>query len=640
MIILSCNNITKSFGIDVILKDISFSINTGDKIGLVGINGAGKSTLFKILTGQLAYDDGNLYLGKSKVIGHLEQSDQLDEQNTILAEGLSVFTYLIDMENHLRSLELEIASLGDDPSQSTLLEKTMSQYATLLDDFNRENGYGFRSTVRGVLRGLGFTEDEFEQPIYQLSGGQKTRAALAKLLLSKPDILLLDEPTNHLDIGAVEWLEGFLRDYDGTLLMISHDRYFLDQLVNRVFEIEHQGLKTYTGNYSTFTKKKAQEQEQQHRVYQAHLEEVSRQKDIVRRFRQHGTEKLAKRAHSREKQLEKIEEVEKPQAFQKRAKMRFETQIKSGNDVLTVENLCKSFDEHLLFENLTFDLYRGEKVALIGPNGVGKTTLFKILTEETVPSAGDFKLGHQVHIGYYDQEQRNLHLDKIVIDEIWDEHKKLDQTEVRTLLGSFLFHGDDVFKPVDTLSGGERSRISLLKLILSKSNFLLLDEPTNHLDIDSKEVLEESLVDYDGTVFAISHDRYFLNRVATKVIELSTNGIEVFHGNYDYYIEKKKEQLLMAEPATYQEQTKTHLKDVRRKERDERNRLKQETQQREKIETDILELEERLNALESLMCQEDIYTDPQKSREVHQETLTTKQSLEKLYEEWENSVDN
>ncbi|AKL93858.1 drug resistance ABC transport system ATP-binding protein [Clostridium aceticum] len=635
MIVLSCNNISKSFGVDLIIKNITFSINKGEKVALVGMNGAGKSTLFKILCQQLSYDDGELYVAKSTRIGYLEQNNILNLSHTIYDEVISVFSDLVKMEEKLRDLEYNIAELGKNPNSSKALETSMQEYATMLDTFNQKNGYGFRSEVRGVLRGLGFTEEEFHQPILHLSGGQKTRVSLAKLLLSKPDLLMLDEPTNHLDIEAVEWLEGFLKDYNGTILIISHDRYFLNQLVNRVMEIENHQLESYHGNYTEFTKKKQVIREQQLKEYVEQQKEITRQKDIIRRLHQHGTEKLANRAKSKEKQFAKIEEISPPPSQQGKAKMQFQAAVKSGNDILSIEGLGKSFDDTALFQNISFDIYRGERVALIGANGVGKSTLFKIILNKLQATAGDFRLGHNVYIGYYDQEQEGLNPDKTIIDEVWDEHTYMDQTEVRTLLGSFLFKGEDVFKTVSTLSGGEKARLSLLKLILSKANLLLLDEPTNHLDIDSKEVLEEALLQYDGTIFVISHDRYFLNRVATKIVDLNCDSAETFLGNYDYYVEKKKGQFFEEEDVPTK--TKTQLKEERRKEKEERDRARQLSKKREKIEEEIMTLEEKLSQLEALMCQEEVYSNPDKSKEIHQETVKVKEKISELYELWEMS---
>lgn len=638
MIILSCNNLTKYFGVDIILEKITFSLQAGERVGLVGVNGAGKSTLFKILTGQLPYDTGDLFIAKTTSVGYLEQSGGYTEGNTILDEALTVYTWLIEMENSLRRMELEIADLSDS-NNAQALEELMNQYSTLLEKFDRNNGYGFRSTVRGVLKGLGFQELDFQQPVAQLSGGEKTRLSLAKLLLSKPDILLLDEPTNHLDIEAVEWLEGFLRDYSGTVLLISHDRYFLDQLVTRVLEIERHQLISYNGNYSEFVQRKRIMQEQQLREYQNNQREIERQKDIIRRLRQHGTEKLINRAKSREKQLSKLEIVESPQHMQKKAKISFHSQNRSGNDVLQVEALGKNFSDFQLFENVSFDLYRGERAALIGPNGIGKSTLFKMLLEETDISFGTVQIGHNVEIGYYDQEQRNLNPDNTIINEIWEDYPLMKETEVRTLLGSFLFHDEEVFKSIASLSGGEKARLSLLKLILSKSNLLLLDEPTNHLDILAKEVLEEALLNYDGTILVISHDRYFLNRISSKIIELGKEGSDIYLGNYDYYYAKKKELEESLDEMPAEEKTKTQQKEDRRREKEEKNRLRERKAHRDRLEASIMQLEEELTRLQEDLCKEEIYANPDKSKEVNQEITTLQIEIENLYAEWESAID-
>lgn len=640
MIILSCNQLTKYFGIDLILKEITFSIQKGEKVGLVGVNGAGKSTLFKILCKALSYDEGELFLAKNTTLGYLEQTNVHQAGRNIYEEALSTFAHLLEMEATLRNMEQEISRLATAATPDPKMDQLMEEYAHLTETFEKNHGYSFRSEVKGVLRGLGFQEEDFVQPVDQLSGGEKTRLSLAKLLLSKPDILLLDEPTNHLDIEAVEWLEGFLKDYGGTLLMISHDRYFLDQIVTRILEIENHQLTSYSGNFSAYIEKKKVSQEQQLRAFQNQQREIERQEDIIRRLRQHGTEKLMNRAKSREKQLEKIERLSIPQMFQKRVKISFETSVKSGNDVLLLENVGKAFGDKQLFTDVSFPIYRGEKVALIGPNGIGKSTLFKMILGETPLTQGEIRLGHQVIPAYYDQEQRNLRGDKLVIDEIWDDHPLKNETEIRTLLGSFLFQDEEVFKPVSALSGGEKARLSLLKLILSKANFILLDEPTNHLDIYSKEVLEEALIDYDGTLLVISHDRYFINRVATKVISLSSTGTEVYLGNYDYYLYKKKEQALSLEAPPVEEKTKTQLKDEKRREREERNKQRELVKRREQLEQEIMEVEEELSKLELLMCDEAVYSNPEKSKEVQQQTMANKARLEKLYETWENLIDS
>ena len=637
MIVLSCHLLSKSYGIQDILKDITFSINHGDKVGLIGANGAGKTTLFKILTGELKPDSGNIFVSKSTEIGYLKQNHTFDLTNTIYEDTEYVFSSLIEMEKNIKNLENEIADLGIKDPNSRLLEAKMEEYSTILETFNNLNGYGFRSEVRGVLRGLGFTEENYSQPIGHLSGGQKTRVALAKLLLSKPDILLLDEPTNHLDISSVEWLEGFLKDYSGTVLIISHDRYFLNQIVNKIMEIENMGLLSFTGNYSQFMKKKEQLLEQRAREYEALESEISRQKDIIRRLKQHGTEKLIKRAQSREKQLEKLENnVQTPISQKKAVNLSFSSVSQSGRDVLNVDNLSKSFEGNNLFDNISFTLYRGEKVGLIGPNGIGKSTLFKMLTNEVDCTSESISFGHQVTTSLYDQELNNLNPDNTVLDEIWNEYRKLDQTEIRTLLGAFLFPGDDVFKQIKSLSGGEKARLSLLKLILSNSNLLLLDEPTNHLDISSKEVLENALIDYDGTIFVISHDRYFLDRVTTKIIELTPNNCEEFLGNYSYYIEKKREQeLLNNSTLSTESKTKTQIKEDRKREKEEKAKIRQLQKRKEDIEDEISRLETELEELKSIMCEEEVYSNPDKSKEAHEKFQQLQEKIDNLYEEWQ-----
>lgn len=638
MIILSCNNLSKSFGIDVILDHISFSVNQGDKVGIVGANGAGKTTLFRILTGQYPHDAGDIYLSKNLSIGYLEQTSTLKQENTIFEEVLQVFQELITMEENLRAMEQDIARVSEQ-TDSDILNQRMEAYAHLSDEFQNRNGYGYRSELRGVLKGLGFRDEEFNQPIYQLSGGQKTRLNLAKLLLKQPDILMLDEPTNHLDIEATEWLEGFLKTYKGTILIISHDRYFLDEIVEKVFEMENTALTIYQGNYSAYVEKKKILFEQQLKEYENQQKEMSRQEEIIRRFKQHGTEKLAKRAKSREKRLEHVEAIDRPLWYNKRTKIRFETQVKSGDDVLKVENLSKSFEDNLLFQNVDFEVYRGDKIGLIGPNGIGKSTLLKILLGKLNYDSGTFKVGHHVNLGYYDQEQSDLNLSNSIIDEIWQENIRFTQTEVRTLLGSFLFSSEEVFKILSTLSGGEKSRVALLKLVLSKANFLLMDEPTNHLDIASKEVLEDALLGYDGTLLVISHDRYFLNKVTNKILELSHDGIHQYLGNYRYYQEKKWELQNPVEDESETGKTKTQMKDEKKKEREKREETKKRKQEQVSIEVSIAAIEERIADLEALMCQEDIYSNPQRSREIHDEASLLKAELEALYCKWEEYIE-
>lgn len=637
MIVLSCNNLYKSFGIDSILENICFTVNEGDKIGIIGINGTGKTTLMKIISGEYGYDEGDIYTSKDCEIGYLQQNTNFLSNNTILEEVLTVFKPLIDMENYLRELEHKIAEEGS-KNNSPILEKLMNDYSHVLEDFASKNGYGYKSEAKGVLKGLGFKDDDMDKPINILSGGEKTRVLLGKLLLKKPTLLLLDEPTNHLDSEAIEWLEFFLKQYKGTVMLISHDRYFLDQVVDRVFEIHNKKLKSYNGNYSKFIELSKVEKELELKKFEDQQKDLKRQEESIERLKAYGREKHLKRARSKEKALDKIDVLDKPEAYRKKAKIQFNPSISSGNDVLHVEDLSMAYDERILFKGVNFDIYRGEKVALIGPNGIGKSTLFKIVMKELTPICGDFKLGTNVNVSYFHQEQKTLNLDNTIIDEIWDSNEKLTQTEIRNMLGSLLFEDEEVFKKISTLSGGERARIAILKLILSKANFLLLDEPTNHLDIDSKEVLEEALENYTGTIFTISHDRYFLNTVVDKILVLGENGITEYLGNYDYYINKKRESEEMSAIVEIEEKTKTQLKEEKRKEKEQREKEKKNKYKIKNIEQEIEELETKIEELDNLLCQEEVYSNPDKSKEVSQEKITFEDKLSSLYETWEELV--
>lgn len=637
MIVLSCNNLYKSFGIDSILENICFTVNEGDKIGIIGINGTGKTTLMKIISGEYGYDEGDIYTSKDCEIGYLQQNTNFLSNNTILEEVLTVFKPLIDMENYLRELEHKIAEEGS-KDNSPILEKLMNDYSHVLEDFASKNGYGYKSEAKGVLKGLGFKDDDMDKPINILSGGEKTRVLLGKLLLKKPTLLLLDEPTNHLDSEAIEWLEFFLKQYKGTVMLISHDRYFLDQVVDRVFEIHNKKLKSYNGNYSKFIELSKVEKELELKKFEDQQKDLKRQEESIERLKVYGREKHLKRARSKEKALDKIDVLDKPEAYRKKAKIQFNPSISSGNDVLHVEDLSMAYDERILFKGVNFDIYRGEKVALIGPNGIGKSTLFKIVMNELTPICGDFKLGTNVNVSYFHQEQKTLNLDNTIIDEIWDSNEKLTQTEIRNMLGSLLFEHEEVFKKISTLSGGERARIAILKLILSKANFLLLDEPTNHLDIDSKEVLEEALENYTGTIFTISHDRYFLNTVVDKILVLGENGITEYLGNYDYYINKKRESEEMSAIVEIEEKTKTQLKEEKRKEKEQREKEKKNKYKIKNIEQEIEELETKIEELDNLLCQEEVYSNPDKSKEVSQEKITFEDKLSSLYETWEELV--
>ena len=637
MIVLSCNNLYKSFGIDSILENICFTVNEGDKIGIIGINGTGKTTLMKIISGEYGYDEGDIYTSKDCEIGYLQQNTNFLSNNTILEEVLEIFKPLIDMENYLRELEHRIAEEGS-KNNSPILEKLMNDYSHTLEDFASKNGYGYKSEAKGVLKGLGFKDEDMNKPINILSGGEKTRVLLGKLLLKKPTLLLLDEPTNHLDSEAIEWLEFFLKQYKGTVMLISHDRYFLDQVVDRVFEIHNKKLKTYNGNYSKFIELSKIEKELELKRYEDQQKDLKKQEESIERLKAYGREKHLKRARSKEKALEKIDVLDKPESYRKKAKIQFNPSISSGNDVLHVNDLSMAYDERVLFKGVNFDIYRGEKVALIGPNGIGKSTLFKIIMKELTPICGDFKLGTNVNVSYFHQEQKTLNLDNTIIDEIWDSNEKLTQTEIRNMLGSLLFEDEEVFKKISTLSGGERARIAILKLILSKANFLLLDEPTNHLDIDSKEVLEEALENYTGTIFTISHDRYFLNTVVDKILVLSENGITEYLGNYDYYINKKREAEEMSVVVEVEEKTKTQLKEEKRREKEQREKEKKNRYKIKNIEQEIEEIESKIEELDYLLCQEEVYSNPDKSKEVSLEKTNYEEKLSSLYETWEELV--
>lgn len=634
MIVLSCNNLNKSFGIDTVLENISFTVNEGDKVGIIGVNGTGKTTLFKVLSGIYGYDSGDIYLGKGVEIGYLEQNTNFQSDKTIYEEVLEVFSDLMEMEKYIRNLEIKISEESSNP-HSKELDKLMNEYSHKLELFSELNGYGYKSEVKGILKGLGFSDEDMQTPINILSGGEKTRVLLSKLLLKNPSLLLLDEPTNHLDSDAIEWLEVFLKQYKGTVIIISHDRYFLDQVVNRVFEIHNKRLKTYNGNYSKFIELSKVEKELEVKKYEDQQKEIKKQEESIERLKAYGREKHLKRARSKEKMLDKVDVLDKPDVFRKKASIQFNPAVSSGNDVLEVKDLSMGYGERILFKDINFNIYRGEKVALIGANGIGKSTLFKIIMNEIVPLTGNTKLGTNVHVDYFHQEQKTLNLDNTIIDEIWNDHPNLNQTTLRNMLGSFLFEDEEVFKKISTLSGGERARVAILKLILSNSNFLLLDEPTNHLDIDSKEVLEEALLNYTGTLFTISHDRYFLNTVVDKILVLDSEGITEYLGNYNYYMEKKKQALEMNTVETVEEKTKTQLKDEKRKEREQREIEKKARVRRQNIEKKIEEIEAKIEELDLLMCQEDVYSNPEKSKEVSQNKSNLEENLNNLYEEWE-----
>lgn len=631
MIVLSCTNIWKSYVVEDVLKDISFSIEDKDKIGLIGLNGSGKTTLFNILTGEIERDKGDIYIQKNLKIGYLKQHVEFNSQETVFNECLKVFDPLIEMEKELRCLEEKMSSIsikGDEKK----LQLIMKEYSQKLEEFNDKNGYGYKSEINGVLKGLGFNDEDMKKNIDVLSGGQKARLSLAKLLLEKPDLLLLDEPTNHLDIEAIRWLEGFLKDYKGAAIIISHDRYFLDNIVNKIFNLENHTIKVYNTNYTGFMKQRKMEMEIMKRKYENQQKEIKRQEEIIKRFLNYGGKRYIKQAQSRQKLLEKMKTTEKPLQESKKFKLAFTPKIISGKQVLQVENLGKRFGDFKLLEGINFNIYRGEKVGLIGPNGVGKTTLFKMILKKIPHDEGNIFLGHGVNIGYFDQEQKNLNLNKTVIDEIWDDNPNLDHFTIRKLLGRFLFIGDDIFKLVEELSGGERNRLSLLKMMLSNSNFLLMDEPTNHLDIDSKEVLEEALIDYEGTLLVISHDRYFLNRVVNKILELTEEGIKEYLGNYDYYLEKKNE--VIVEDEEENTKTKTQIKQERRKEKELLIKKKKRKKEIQQLEETISKYEEKINKLDNELCNPSLYDDHKRILELNKEREQLKLDLDKLYDKW------
>lgn len=630
MSVLSCNNVTKTYIVDTVLDRINFRVEENDKIGVIGLNGSGKTTLFNILSGEIQKDSGEIYIQKDLKIGYLKQHVNIDSEKNVFEECLEIFKDLIHMEKDLRNLEEEI-SKESSIENSPKLHKLMDRYGKLSEKFTQLNGYGYNSEIRGVLLGLGFLEEDFEKEVNLLSGGQKSRLGLAKLLLQKPDILLLDEPTNHLDINAISWLEKFLSDYKGASLIISHDRYFLDNVVNKIFYIENQNLHIYNTNYTEFMKQRKKDLEVYKKHFQQQQTEIKRQKEIIERFKAYGGERYNRLARSRQKILDKMDVMEKKTEDSK-TRIRFEPKIKSGQDVLEVNNISKNFGDLTLLEDINFDIYKGEKVGLIGPNGIGKTTLFKIILGELEYDNGEINLGHNVFPAYFDQEMESLNLDKTIIDEIWDENPKLNHTQIRTLLSQFLFVGDDIFKEISLLSGGEKARINLLKLMLSKANFLLMDEPTNHLDIDSKEVLEDAVIDYNGTLFVISHDRYFLNRVCTKILELTKEGIKEYLGNYNYYLEKKNEVLFLEDEEP--KKTKTQLKEEKRREKEKLKEQKQRRKEIEKLEDKISEIENDIEEIDLLLCQKDIYEDTDKVLQLGEKRQFLQEELDKIYDKW------
>ncbi|CUO88023.1 ABC-F family ATP-binding cassette domain-containing protein [Clostridium baratii] len=636
MIVLSCRNIKKSYGIQDVLKDVTLSVNEGDKVGIIGPNGEGKSTLFKILSKNITPDDGDMFIDKNKTIGYLSQHLSLQSENTIYEEVSSVFQHLINLENKIKDLEIKMKEPYDEANAS-YHEKLIKDYTTSQELYENRGGYTYRGNISKVLKGLGFLEDDFNKVITTLSGGQKTRIALCKLLLQNPDILLLDEPTNHLDLEAIEWLEEFLKSYKGTLLVISHDRFFLDAVTNRTFQVINGHVNCYNAPYTKYLELKEKDYEAKLKAYNLQQAEIQRQEEIIQKFRSFNREKSIRRAESREKALEKMERLDAPDKEKGASKIQFETAVKSGYDVLHIENLSKSFEDKNLFNNISFDLKRGEKIALIGDNGRGKTTLLNIIMGKLKADSGKTILGTNVNVGYYDQEQSDLDQNKTILDEVWDAFPDLTTTKIRTALGSFLFTGDDVFKEIKNLSGGEKCRINILKLMLSQSNFLLLDEPTNHLDIPSREALENAILNYDGSMLIVSHDRYFLNKVINKIVELKETGMDEYLGNYNYYMEKKQNPSRFE---VYEEvsngKTKTQVKEEKKKVKLAQKEIRIKKTRLREVESSIAENEALLEKLNNDLCLEEIYSNPKEAERVNKEISNTEITIESLYEEWES----
>ena len=637
--ILACHGIQKAFGEHLIVKDGSFHIEDHEKAALVGPNGAGKSTLLKMIVGELAPDDGNVILTKGKTLGYLAQHQEMQSGNTIYEEVRTAKADIIAMERRIREIEMELKHLSGDA-----LNERLETYNRLTATFERENGYAYESEITGVLKGLGFAENDFTKPVDTLSGGQKTRVSLGKLLLTKPDILLLDEPTNHLDLNSIAWLETYLLNYQGAVLIVSHDRYFLNKVVTKVLEIELGELRTYMGNYSDYAAKKQQLRDIRLKEYLNQQQEIKHQEAVIEKLRSFNREKSIKRAESREKMLEKMQTIEKPMEVNTDIHLKLEPSCVSGNDVLIVEHLSKAFPGQELFTDINIEIKRGEHVAVIGDNGTGKTTLLKILNRIVSADAGTFTLGSNVKIGYYDQEHHVLHMEKTIFDEISDDYPALTNTEIRNVLAAFLFTGDDVFKQISSLSGGERGRVSLAKLMLSEANFLILDEPTNHLDIASKEILENALNDYTGTVLYVSHDRYFINQTATRILDLVNHTFVNYIGNYDYYLEKKEE-LTTAYAGTFSstssdadsasDKTVSESKLSWQEQKEAQARLRKRQNELKKTEERISELEDRDGEIDALMVQEETFTNSVKCQELAKEKAAIAEELEELYEKWE-----
>ena len=638
--ILSCQNISKAFVENQVLKNVSFHIEDHEKAAIVGINGAGKTTLLRIIVGEMTPDDGQVVLAKDKTLGYLAQNSTVDTSHTIYEELLSVKADLLRLEEKIRECENDMKHADGDA-----LEDLMKQYTSLTHAFETGGGYLYRSELVGVLKGLGFTEDEFSKPVATLSGGQKTRVALGRLLLQNPDLIILDEPTNHLDMTSIAWLETYLLNYKGAVLIVSHDRYFLDRIAGKVIEIDQSKATTFMGNYSDYAVKKEQLRVAAWNAYMNQQRDIKHQEEVIEKLKSFNREKSIKRAESREKMLDKIEVIEKPSEVRTDMKLTLTPRILSGNDVLTVEHLSKSFDSHKLFTDVNFEIKRGEHVAIIGDNGSGKTTLLKILNGLVPADQGTFRLGSNVEIGYYDQEHHVLHSEKTLFEEISDDYPYLNNTQIRNVLAAFLFTGEDVFKRISDLSGGERGRVSLAKLVLSNANFLILDEPTNHLDIMSKEILEDALNGYEGTILYVSHDRYFINRTAHRILDLTEGQFISYVGNYDYYLEKhdtvmaaieaNAPQNADADSAVAAKAAESEVKLDWKAQKEEQARLRKKENYLKKCEEKIAELEARISEIDTEMSDPTIGTQVAKLQELSKEQTSCQEQLEKLYEQWE-----
>ncbi len=632
--ILACQNISKSFGTDEIIKNASFHIEENEKAAIVGINGAGKSTLLKIIMQEIDADEGTVTVAKGKTIGYLAQHQEQDSDKTIYEEVLSVKQPVIEMEKRLRAME--DAMNGCDADE---MGKLLADYNKLNHEFELQEGYAYKSEVTGVLKGLGFGEEDFDKKMSELSGGQKTRVALGRLLVTKPDIILLDEPTNHLDMNSIAWLETYLMNYKGAVIIVSHDRYFLDRVVTKVIEVFQHRVSVFLGNYSDYAVKKKSAREALLRQYYNQQREIKHQEEVITKLKSFNREKSIKRAESREKMLDKMERLEKPVEDNTDIHITLEPNIVSGNDVMKVEGLAKQFDGNYLFSGIDFEIKRGERVALIGNNGTGKTTMLKIINGLIAPDGGEVRLGTNVHIGYYDQEHHVLHMEKTLVEEISDDYPYLNNTQIRNVLAAFLFTGDDVFKRIGDLSGGERGRVSLAKLMLSEANFLILDEPTNHLDITSKEILESALNQYTGTVFFVSHDRYFINQTATRILDLTGKTVINYIGNYDYYLEKREEQMALhvtagQAEARVSEKTSAVKMDWEQQKK-EQARIRKQENAIKKVEADIEAKEQAIAEIDEKLADPEIATNSAKLNELGSLRAKEQEALDELYEQWE-----